>query len=136
MHARVLRRLLIVLLALTGIALAWNQFGMTSTMVVDGNGPYGVVALDDRGNPGGRSVATIHRAGGALGMDCDLRPGYQWAFCELQVEFGKAPLGIDLSRYESMRLWVTATGPEAQQRVRIYVRNWDRSEERRVGKEC
>jgi len=127
MHARVLRRLLIVLLALTGIALVWNQFGMTSTMVIDGNSPYGVVALDDRANPGGRSVATVNRAGGALGMDCDLRPGYQWAFCELQVEFGKAPLGIDLSRYESMRLWVTASGPEAQQRVRIYVRNYDKA---------
>ena len=55
MHARVLRRLLIVLLALTGIALLWNQFGMTSTMVIDAHSPYPVVALDDRDNPGGRS---------------------------------------------------------------------------------
>ena len=124
MHARVIRRLLIVLLAFTGIALLWNQFGMTSTMVIDAHSAYPVAALDDRANPGGRSVATVSR-GGALGMDCDLRAGYEWAFCELRLEFAKAPGGIDLSRYDTMRLWVTATGPEARQRVRIYVRNFD-----------
>ena len=125
MHARVLRRLLILLLALTGVALLWNQFGMTSTMVIDAHSPYAIQAFDDRANPGGRSVARINRAGGTLGMDCDLRAGYEWAFCEMRLEFAQAPHGIDLSRYDSMRLWVTATGPEAQQRVRIYVRNFD-----------
>ena len=125
MHARVLRRLLIILLALTGIALLWNEFGMNSAMVIDARSPYAARALDDRANEGGMSVATVTHDHGALGMDCDLRPGYEWAFCELRLEFGKAPNGIDLSRYDSMRLWVTATGPEAQQRVRIYVRNFD-----------
>jgi len=125
MHARVLRRLLIVLLALTGVALLWNQFGMTSTMVIDAHSPYDVAAFDDRANPGGNSVASVDRANGGLGMDCDLRAGYEWAFCELRLEFAKAPHGIDLSRYDSMRLWISATGPEAQQRVRIYVRNFD-----------
>ena len=125
MHARVLRRLLIALLALTGIALLWNQFGMTSTLVIDARSPFHVEALDDRANPGGRSVASITRESGGVGLDCDLRAGYEWAFCELQIEFGAGPHGIDLSRYDSMRLWVTATGPEAQQRVRVYVRNYD-----------
>jgi diguanylate cyclase (GGDEF)-like protein len=125
MHAHVLRRLLIVLLALTGIALLWNQFGMSSTMVIDANSPYALKTLDDRANKGGMSVAAITHVNGMLGMDCNLRPGYEWAFCELKLEFAKAPHGIDLSRYDSMRLWITATGPEAQQRVRIYVRNFN-----------
>ena len=125
MHARVLRRLLIVLLALTGVALLWNQLGMTSTMVIDAHSPYNAAAFDDRANPGGNSVASVDRADGGLGMACDLRPGYEWAFCELRLEFAKAPHGIDLSRYDSMKLWISATGPEAQQRVRIYVRNFD-----------
>jgi diguanylate cyclase (GGDEF)-like protein len=125
MHARVLRRLLIVLLALTGVALLWNQFGMTSTMVIDARSAFPVVALDDRGNVGGKSIARVTHAGGALGLDCDLRAGYEWPFCELEVQFAKPPHGLDLSRYDSMRLWVTASGPEAQQRVRIYVRNFN-----------
>ena len=125
MHARVLRRLLIVLLALTGVALLWNQFGMTSTMVIDARSPYNALALDDRANVGGRSVAILARAHGDLGIDCDLRAGYEWAFCELRLELANAPHGIDLSRFDSMKLWITATGPEAQQRVRIYVRNFN-----------
>jgi diguanylate cyclase (GGDEF)-like protein len=125
MHARVLRRLLILLLALTGAALLWNQFGMTSTMVIDARSPYLARALDDRANKGGQSVASLVRDGEAVGIDCDLRAGYEWAFCEMRLEFAKEPRGIDLSRYDSMRLWVTASGPEAQQRVRIYVRNFD-----------
>jgi diguanylate cyclase (GGDEF)-like protein len=125
MHARVLRRLLIVLLALTGVALLWNQFGMASTMVIDARSPYASQVFDDRANPGGKSVASVTHGGGVLGLDCDLRAGYEWAFCELRLEFAKAPRGIDLSRFDSMRLWITATGPEAQQRVRIYVRNFN-----------
>ncbi|MEP6503945.1 MAG: GGDEF domain-containing protein [Betaproteobacteria bacterium] len=125
MHARVLRRLLILLLALTGVALLWNEFGMNSTMVIDSRSGFEARALDDRANPGGKSVASVTHDHDALGMDCDLRPGYEWAFCELRLEFGKEPHGIDLSRFDSMRLWVRATGPEAQQRVRIYVRNFD-----------
>jgi diguanylate cyclase (GGDEF)-like protein len=125
MPARVPRRLLILLLALTGAALLWNQFGMTSTMVIDAHSPYALRAFDDRANRGGKSVASIHRGGDAVGLDCDLRAGYEWAFCEIRLEFAKEPRGIDLSRFDSMRLWITATGPEAQQRVRIYVRNFD-----------
>ena len=125
MHARVIRRLLIVLLALTGIALLWNQFGMTSTLVVDAHSPYGVVALDDRAHPGVDSVAGVNRADGGLGMDCDLRAGDERASCELRVELAKAPRGIDLARYDSIKLWIGATGPEPRQRVRIVVRSFD-----------
>ena len=64
MHARVLRRLLIILLALTGVALLWNQFGMTSTMVIDAHSSYHSVALDDRDN-----------AGGNHGIELKLHPG-------------------------------------------------------------
>jgi diguanylate cyclase (GGDEF)-like protein len=124
MHARVLRRLLILLLVLTVVGLAWNRFGMETRLVIDGRSPYAAMAVDDRHNPGGRSAATLDR-GGALAMECDLRRGYEWAFCELRLELAKAPEGIDLSGYDSMRLWVTATGPEAQQRLRVYVRNFD-----------
>ncbi len=125
MHARVLRCLLIALLVLTGVALLWNQFGMNSSLVIDARSPYALRAMDDRASPGGKSVATIVHEGDKLGMDCDLRAGYEWAYCELRIGFAKAPAGIDLSRYDSMRLWVRATGPEAQQRVRIYVRNFN-----------
>ena len=128
MHALALRRLLILLLALTGVALLWNQFGMTSTMVIDARTPYPVFVHGDGdapSKPGGKSTARLNRSNGALGLECDLRTGYEWPFCELRLEFAQAPAGIDLSHYDSMRLWITATGPERQQRVRIYMRNFN-----------
>ena len=81
--------------------------------------------MDDRGSPGGRSVATVVRDGGALGLDCEIAAGYEWRFCELRVLLGSETAGLDLGRYDSIRLWVSATGPEAQQRVRVYARNYD-----------
>jgi diguanylate cyclase (GGDEF)-like protein len=125
MHARVLRRLLIVLLAVTVVALLWNQIGMHTTMAIDGRSRILVNAVDDRDPDGGRSVASVDRTNGALGLDCQVAAGYEWPFCELRLEFSQAPAGIDLSRYDSIRIWMSASGPEAQQRVRVYVRNFN-----------
>ncbi len=125
MHARVLRRLSILLLALTVAGLLWNRFGMDTRLVIDARTAFPVTPVDDRVNAGGRSVASLSRSGDAYRMDCDLRRGYEWAFCEMRMEFARAPDGLDLSRYDSMRLWVTANGPEPHQRVRVYVRNYD-----------
>ncbi len=122
MHARVLRRLLILLLVLTVAALSWNEFGMNTRLVISRGA---ATTVDDRHDPAGRSVATLSDDGGLAGMACALRPGYEWPFCELRLELAPAPQGIDLGRYDSMRLWVTADGPGAQQRVRVYLRNFD-----------
>ena len=129
MHARVLRRLLIVLLAVTVVALLWNAFGMNTSLVVDARSPYLLGGTDDRspGNVGGNSVATVTRDRGALELNCQIAVGYEWPFCEMRVAFKPEPGGLDLARFDSMRLWITASGPEAQQRVRVYVRNFNPS---------
>ena len=127
MHARVLRRLLIALLAATVVALLWNEFGMSTSLVVDARSPYLLGAADDRAVDGGNSAATVTRDRGALELSCNIAPGFQWPFCEMRVGFKPEPGGLDLSRYDSVRLWITASGPEAQQRVRVYVRNFNPS---------
>ncbi len=125
MHARVLRRLLIVLLAVTVVALLWNEFGMESSLVLDARTTLAVEALDDRALDKGNSVATLVRDDQQLGIDCMIARGYQWPSCEMQVRFGEPPRGIDLSRYETMRVWITSTGPEMDQRVRVFLRNFN-----------
>src|SRR3954466_16054500 len=115
MHVHVLRRLLIVLLAITLVALLWNQFGMNTSMVIDAGSSYPAYAVDDRASAHGRSVGTVVRDDGAIGLDCQIAAGYEWPFCELRLELRKAPQGVDLSRYDSVRLWLKASGPEAQQ---------------------
>jgi diguanylate cyclase (GGDEF)-like protein len=125
MNPRALRPLLIALLALTVVALLWNEIGMNTVMTIDAASPFAIVALDDRMPDGGRSVATVARENRRLGLDCEIANGYEWPFCEMLVQFRPAPRGIDLSRYDAVRLWITATGPEAQQRVRLFFRNFD-----------
>ena len=125
MHARVLRRLLIVLLAVTVVALLWNAFGMNSTLVIDASSPYAIAALDDRMPDSGHSVGTFTRENRRLTLDCQIAYGYEWPFCEVMIQFAPAPRGIDLSRYDAVRLWISASGPEAQQRVRLFFRNSD-----------
>ena len=125
MHARVLRRLLIVLLGATVAALLWNEFGMNTSLVVDARSPYLLGAMDDKSSDNGNSTAVVTRDRGALELSCNIAAGFQWPFCEMRIGFQPEPGGLDLSRYDSVRLWVTASGPEAQQRVRIYVRNFN-----------
>src|SRR3954462_7988950 len=125
MHARVLRRLLIALVVVTVVALLWNRFGMESTLVVDAKTHFTVEAVDDRGSDGGNSVATIVRDGRQLGLDCMIAKGYQWPSCELMVRFRRAPSGIDMSGYDSLRLWITSSGPEKDQRLRLFLRNFN-----------
>jgi len=125
MNPRVLRHLLIALLAVTVLALLWNEFGMNTALTIDASTPYAVAALDDRMPDSGHSVGTVTREHRRLNLDCEIAYGYEWPFCEVMIEFAAAPRGIDLSRYDAVRLWITATGPEAQQRVRLFFRNYD-----------
>jgi len=125
MHARIFRRLLTALVLLTLVGLAWNQWGMESTLAIDAGTPFAIDAVDDRATDNGNSVGTVVRDGRQFGLDCEIARGYQWPACELVVRFRRAPEGIDLSGYESMRVWMSATGPEKDQRVRLFLRNYN-----------
>jgi len=125
MHVRALRRLLTLLVVLTLAGLAWNQYGMESTLAIDAHTPYAIEAVDDRMTDNGNSIATIVRDNRQLGLDCQIERGYQWPSCELVVRFRRPPEGIDLSAYESMRVWISSSGPEKDQRVRLFLRNFN-----------
>jgi diguanylate cyclase (GGDEF)-like protein len=121
---RRLNRLLFVLVGLTLLLLAWNQFGMESSMVVDASSPYRVDAVDDRGE-GGASVARLRREANANVLDCEIRQGYAWPYCEITFTLSKEPAGVDLSRYDRVRLWLRAEGPEPQQQLRFFLRQFN-----------
>jgi diguanylate cyclase (GGDEF)-like protein len=107
------------------LALLWNEFGMNTVMTIDASTPFAIAAVDDRMPDGGHSVGTVSRENRRLALDCQIAYGYEWPFCELEFEFSPAPRGIDLSRYDAVRLWITASGPEPHQRVRLFFRNFD-----------
>jgi len=125
MHARVLRRLMIALVAITVVLLLWNRFGMESTLVIDPQTSYAIEANDDRASDHGNSVATLVRDGRHLGLDCQVGLAYQYPFCELLVHLRRPPAGIDMTGYDSVRLWITSNGPEKDQRLRLFLRDFN-----------
>jgi diguanylate cyclase (GGDEF)-like protein len=125
MHSRVLPRLLIALLAVTVVALAGHAWGMNTTLAWDARSPGLTSTFDDRATPQGRSVARATYSDGGLGLECRIEAGAAAPFCELRVEIGKEAQDVALDRYDVLRVWMTATGPEARQLVRIALHSVD-----------
>ncbi|HMC14999.1 MAG TPA: hypothetical protein VKI18_05165, partial [Albitalea sp.] len=122
---RILHRLLAALVAATMLVLAWNHWGMDSVLEISADSPYAVKAIDDHDTDGGKSDAQLTRDGSRLVLDCSINPGYEYPYCETSIELRKPPHGIDLSQYDTMRLWVHAEGPEPRQQVRVFIRNFN-----------
>jgi diguanylate cyclase (GGDEF)-like protein len=123
----VLRGLLALLVVATLLGLYANEHWMTRRLVLDGRGPSQRLQLIDDSGSGGASHAELaHGAtGGPLAMRCEIKPVYQWPYCEMQVEM----LGRDLdaSRFSHIRLWVHAEGPTLDHgapQVRVFLRNF------------
>lgn len=70
---------------------------------------------------GGSSTVS---AGDAASWTCDLRAGYRFPFCGLEIEFGNGlDRGVDLSRTESLSLSYSYRGPGKS--LRLNLRNFD-----------
>ena len=126
MRQQYLHRTLLLLIAATLVALAWNQFGMGTVLTLDGSSPYAVSTVDDRREPAGSSVAALRRQGDKLILECQVHAkGYEWPYCELHFELKPAPQGLDFSSYDRVRMWIAYEGPEKKQPVRVFVRNFN-----------
>lgn len=101
----------------------WRHFGMNTSLRVDGAGPYPVDVSDDR-ELGGASAASVVVAGHAPVITCRIELGYAWPYCSVGITLGKAPHGVDLSRFDSVKLDIRAHGP-APIPVVVYLRNVD-----------
>ena len=124
MTMKSLHWLLAGLIVLTGLALAWNQLAMEKVFAIDAASTLPVYAIDDR-NSGGKSAATVRRENGKLVMDCQIATGYEWPYCEMSFELGRPPKGLDMSSFDTVKLWVDYEGPEPQQQVRFFLMNFN-----------
>jgi diguanylate cyclase (GGDEF)-like protein len=122
----ILRRLLLLLLLSTLVALYANANWMQRVLRIDAHSHRAdwVAAVNDR-EEGGNSVGRVERQGSGWALDCDIRPGYEWPFCALQIQLGEKEQGLDLTQFNSLRLWLRASGPEPKQYVRVFLRHFD-----------
>ncbi|MFO1341328.1 MAG: GGDEF domain-containing protein [Burkholderiaceae bacterium] len=125
LSGRGLRGLLVGLLLVTAVSLAWNHWGMDRTLRIDEPGAFVVDTTDDRETDGGNSVASVRREGSRWVMDCQIGTGYQYPFCELRFTLGVEPQGIDLSRYDTVRIQLSARAGGADVPVRVFIRNFN-----------
>src|SRR5204862_7148868 len=97
------------------------------SLVLDGHGPGQVLMAQDDRNSGGQSEARLEAlVGGGAEMRCEIRLGFEWPFCELQVEMQGGDL--DVSAFSRIRLWLQAEGPTRDHgpaQVRVFLRNFD-----------
>jgi len=124
MHTRYLHRMLIGLTIATVVALIWHRYALDSVLIVDATSPFEIQAVDDS-TSGGYSKSVLRREKGKLILECAINPGYKWPFCEIAIALKQPPAGIDLTRFETVRLWVNYEGPKPQQQVRFFIRNFN-----------
>jgi len=108
--------LLIILLVLaTPILLVWQHVGMTRTLEISPQHPYGAMVNDDgyypRGNPSpGNSVASLSVTRDAITMHCVMGSAAKFPYCNLLFRMGDPVKGIDMSGYDTIALDIRFTG--------------------------
>ena len=108
--------LLIILLVLaTPILLVWQHVGMTRTLEISPQHPYGAMVNDDgyypRGNLSpGNSVASLSVTKDAITMHCVMGSAAKFPYCNLLFRMGDPVKGIDMSGYDTIALDIRFTG--------------------------
>lgn len=124
MDNKTLRVGLLALILISLAALLLHETVDDQVLRIDGQSGHAIEILNDQTN-GGSSVSRLKREGSRLVLECDIKPGYEWPYCEMAITLRKPPEGMDLTRYHSIYLWAKTTGPEPRQQLRVFLRNFD-----------
>lgn len=113
---------LILLVLITFIAIIAEQKILHSSMVVTPRDGNFIEVYDDKRN-GGNSVSKITDPEN-FRWQCILGNKFDYPYCGFEIFFGpNREQGIDLSRYNKIRVWLDYKGPNKT--LRIYLRNFD-----------
>lgn len=106
-------RLLGLLIVVTLIALAFQNFGPEKLLVLGQDDDIHVEVIDDRNN-GGKSIATLKRDGESFILNCEIIPSeYQWPYCEISfILIDAKGRGIDLSNHHQATVWAKYSTPQ------------------------
>jgi diguanylate cyclase (GGDEF)-like protein len=114
--------LLAALVALTVIVVATGGHLLQTVRVLDAEGGYPVALRDDASTGGNSSVEAL--VGTGYQWRCTLGAAYQYHFCAHEILLdAQRRNGLDLERYDSIRLWLDYQG--SGRTVRIFLRNFD-----------
>ena len=102
-------KILVILITVSVLLIAWQRWGMNSTLVLNASHPWVRASAIDDHIDGGNSVCSTTISSDRWRLNYDVRPGVSWAFCG--INFKLAPVaahrGIDLSRYDTMEVFLS-----------------------------
>ncbi|WP_165807658.1 GGDEF domain-containing protein [Plesiomonas shigelloides] len=91
---------------------------------IDGLSADSVEPIDDRVRGGtSEAVVTVDK-NGRVNLNCQLTTDYRWPYCEASLLVAEPELGLDLSKFERIRIALRSSGEEPQF-WRLYLRNYD-----------
>jgi len=113
-------------LALLGITiglLLWHQFGMNRVLPLDSRSSFPIWLIDDA-HSGGNTRSHLFREGPRIILDTELKKGFAWPFAQLEFGLSRGSTGIDLSRFDELRIKAQYDGPGSTS-LRIFLRNYN-----------
>ncbi|WP_051279784.1 GGDEF domain-containing protein [Chitinilyticum aquatile] len=114
---------IIVLLLVTLISLPVYEVLMIKTLVINQEQGYSSKAIDDR-IQGGNTSSSIRVTPEGSVLDCELRPKFEWPYCETGITLGENGKGINLEDYDRIRIKLGYVAPPGDT-VRVYLRNFN-----------
>ncbi|MBY0574874.1 MAG: HAMP domain-containing histidine kinase [Undibacterium sp.] len=83
------------------------------------------VSVVDDSSEGGKSIASLNKDKKGAQLICQINSGYQWPFCEMTYRLSADNQGVDLTKFERLRLRLRSEGPEKSHPVRVFIRNYN-----------
>lgn len=120
-----LEKALVVLILITAGAIVGRERILQQSFVLEPASGYSIRLYDDSPVGGNTEVEILNDpADGSYHWRCHLQSDYQYPHCGFEVRLtDDYSRGIDMSHFQSVRLWLEYSGPTPT--VRVYLRNFD-----------
>ncbi|MGF1788566.1 GGDEF domain-containing protein [Photobacterium swingsii] len=124
--ARMHRLSILFLIIISISAMTWHYLGGADRKFVISPETAKYSAIDDK-SQGGASLTHISITPQQTILTCNIVNQAKWPFCEISIDLVADEVGIDLSRFHSIGIDVDYLTPVENERLRVYLRNYDPS---------
>lgn len=119
-----LRLTIYFLIFFTVSSYSWYQLGGSEKELVITAKNSSFLNVDDS-SQGGTTQSRLLYDGRSLTLGCRIEKTARWPFCEVAIKLTDGINGIDLSQYHSVGVDIDYDSPLADERIRVYLRNYD-----------
>ncbi|MEZ8145848.1 GGDEF domain-containing protein [Enterovibrio norvegicus] len=107
-------------------AVVWFYAGGASSHYVISSDEVQYRYIDDKGVGGNTLGAVTQNADKSVTLGCQLGEKHRWPYCEVAISLSDDIRdGIDLTHYHSMVIEGSYLAPQPDQRLRVYLRNYN-----------